>query len=120
MPSGRTAAGYRTYDADDVARMQRVLAYRELGFGLDEVRALLDDETDLVEELRRQSELLRDRASRLLQVAAALDRNREARQTGIELEPHELLEVFGDEDPAQHADVAPERWGDTDAHRQSQ
>ena len=119
VPSGRTAAGYRTYDADDVARLQRVLAYRELGFGLDEVRALLDDGTDVVGELRRQSELLRDRASRLLQVAAALDREREARQMGIELEPHELLEVFGDDDPTEHAAEARERWADTDAYRQS-
>ena len=120
VPSGRTAAGYRTYDADDLARLQRALAYRELGFGLDEVRALLDDGADVVEELRRQSELLRDRAGRLLSMAAALDRNREARRMGIELEPHELLEVFGDSDPTEHAQEAQERWGDTDAYRQSQ
>ena len=38
---------------------------------------------------------------------------------GIELEPHELREVFGDEDPTQHAAEAQERWGDTDAWAQS-
>ncbi len=39
---------------------------------------------------------------------------------GIELDPQELREVFGDEDPTQHADEARERWGDTDAWTQSQ
>ena len=39
---------------------------------------------------------------------------------GIELEPHEVLEVFGEEDPTQYAEEAEQRWGDTDAYRQSQ
>jgi hypothetical protein len=38
---------------------------------------------------------------------------------GIELDPHELREVFGDEDPTQHAEEVRERWGDTEAYAQS-
>src|SRR5699024_2103195 len=34
-PSERTAAGYRLYTAADVARIHRVLVYRELGVSLD-------------------------------------------------------------------------------------
>lgn len=120
VPSGRTAAGYRVYDADDLARLQRVLAYRQLGFGLDAVRELLDGDADVATELRRQAVLLRERAARLLRVADTLETNAEARRMGIELEPHELLEVFGDEDPTLHAAEAEQRWGDTDAWRQSQ
>lgn len=124
-PSGRTAAGYRLYSADDVARLQRVLAHRALGFSLEEVRQLLDDdELDVADALRRQSERLRDSAGRLLAMADAVDRSRRARTMGIELEPHEVLEVFGpcgsDDDPTRHADEAEQRWGDTDAYRQSQ
>lgn len=121
VPCGRTTAGYRSYDADDLERLQRVFAYRELGFGLDGIGALLDDDgTDVTAELRRQSVLLRDKAARLLAMAAALDTNVEARRMGIELEPHELLEVFGEQDPTQYAAEAEQRWGDTDACRQSQ
>ena len=120
VPGGRTAAGYRVYDADDLTRLQRVLAYRELGFGLDEIGALLGDDVDVVVELRRQADLLRDKGARLLRMAAAIDTNVEARRMGIELEPHELLEVFGDHDPTQHAAEAEQRWGSTDAYRQSQ
>lgn len=38
---------------------------------------------------------------------------------GINLDPDEMLEVFGEHDPTQHAQEAEERWGDTDAYRES-
>ena len=37
----RTAGGYRTYDATHERRLRFVLRARELGFALDEIRALL-------------------------------------------------------------------------------
>ncbi len=39
---------------------------------------------------------------------------------GIGLDPSEIREVFGDEDPTQHGEQARSRWGDTDAWAQSQ
>jgi MerR family transcriptional regulator, thiopeptide resistance regulator len=39
---------------------------------------------------------------------------------GISLTPEERFEVFGDHDPAQHADEAKQRWGETEAYKQSQ
>src|SRR6266581_2937981 len=41
-PSLHTESGYRLYTAADVARLQQVLSLRQLGFGLEEVRACLD------------------------------------------------------------------------------
>lgn len=38
---------------------------------------------------------------------------------GINLTPEERLEVFGDFDPDAHAAEVEERWGDTDAYRES-
>jgi hypothetical protein len=38
---------------------------------------------------------------------------------GIKLTPEERLEVFESFDPDTHAIEAEERWGDTDAHRES-
>ena len=40
-PAGRTAAGYRTYDAADVHTLRFVRRARDLGFGVDEIAALL-------------------------------------------------------------------------------
>jgi DNA-binding transcriptional MerR regulator len=42
-PSERTAAGHRRYTAADLQRLQQLRFYRELGFGLDEIAAILAD-----------------------------------------------------------------------------
>src|SRR5437016_1076262 len=42
QPSLHTEAGHRLYTADDVARLQRVLSLRQLGFSLEEVRGCLE------------------------------------------------------------------------------
>ena len=121
VPSGRTASGSRTYAPGDLERLQQVLTYRELGFSLEDVRRLLDDPAvDPLDHLRRQQSLLADRIAQLQSVAALVSRAVEARSMGIELDPHELREVFGDDDPTQHAEQARERWGDTTAYAQSQ
>lgn len=119
-PGARSDAGYREYDQDDLARLQRILAYRELGFSLDDVARLLDDPaSDPVSQLRRQHGLVLDRMQRLAQIAAVLERTLEAHAMGIRLTAEEMLEVFGDHDPVRYADELQERWGDTDAYRQS-
>ena len=42
QPSRRTAAGHRLYGGEEVARLQQIQSLRRLGFGLDEIRELLD------------------------------------------------------------------------------
>ena len=120
-PSGRTAAGYRSYAAADIDRLHQVLVYRALGFGLEEVATLLDDpDADPLEHLRRQHRLLLDRLEADRQLLAAVEKEMEARQMGIPLTPEERFEVFGENDPVQYEAEAEERWGDTEAYQQSQ
>ncbi|MBX6391133.1 MAG: MerR family transcriptional regulator [Frankia sp.] len=122
MPSGRTSAGYRVYRRSDLERLRQVLVYRELGFPLEEVRALVDDPaTDTVGHLRRQRELLVARGRQLAAMVAAIDRHLEAHKMGIQLSPQEQVEVFGtDKVGGEWADEAEQRWGDSDAYRESQ
>lgn len=120
-PSGRTRAGYRRYDDADLDRLQQILFYRELGFPLEEIAAILDDPgVDPVTHLRRQHELLTGRVRRLQEMVEAIEFAMEARKVGIQLTPEERFEVFGDFDPDQHAEEAERRWGDTEAYRESQ
>lgn len=119
-PSERSAAGYRLYDADDVERLTRILYYRDLGFGLDDVTALLDGDTDPADHLRDQHRLLSEQLTRMQGLVAAIERELEAHMSGIRLTPEEQLEVFGESwDPA-YRDEAQERWGETPAWAQSQ
>jgi MerR family transcriptional regulator, thiopeptide resistance regulator len=120
VPGTRTAAGYRQYSHPDVRRLQRVLAYRELGLSLDEIARLLDDPAaDPLRMLRDQHTAISARIDRLRTIAAVLEETMEAQRMGINLTPGELLEVFGDEHPEQYATEAEERWGDSDPYRQS-
>lgn len=120
-PSGRSEAGYRIYEAWDLERLQRILFYRELGFTLQEIAAIVDDpHTDAVGHLERQRGLLTERIGRLQKMVAAIDYEMEAREMDINLTPEERLEVFGDFKPEDHAEEAEQRWGDSEAYRQSQ
>ena len=41
-PACRTQAGYRLYDQGSLERLQQILLFRELGFPLKEIGAILD------------------------------------------------------------------------------
>ncbi|MER6310287.1 MerR family transcriptional regulator [Streptomyces sp. NPDC001657] len=120
-PGERNHAGHRRYGDDDLDRLQQILFYRELGFPLDEVAALLDDPgADPQEHLRRQHDLLTARIGKLQDMAAAVAHAMEARRMNVRLTPEEKFEVFGDFDPDAHAAEVEERWGGTDAYDESQ
>lgn len=120
-PSGRSDAGYRRYGEADLDRLQRILFYRELGFGLDQIKSVMTDGgADAAGHLRRQRAMLRDRIGRLERMVAAIEKAMEARTMGINLTPEERFEVFGDHDPDEYAAEVEERWGDSDAYRESQ
>ncbi|MGP9844603.1 MerR family transcriptional regulator [Brachybacterium sp. 107] len=135
-PGGRSWSGYRLYGADDVARIHRVLVYRELGLALAEIGRILDDPSvDPREHLHRQRTLLQERIRRLEKTARAVDEMIERTDmtheksttnatgttgtTGTSLSPEEQARIFGtDWDPA-YEDEARERWGGSDAWKQS-
>jgi MerR family transcriptional regulator, thiopeptide resistance regulator len=119
-PSDRTASGYRLYAERDLDRLHAVLAYRELGFALDEVAALLDGSADPLDHLRRQHRLVRERIDQLSRLLGSLEKTMEAHMSGMRLTPEERFDVFGEHDPEQYADEARDRWGETDAYRASQ
>lgn len=121
VPGVRTAAGYRGYTDADVERLHAVLVYRAAGLPLDEIAALLDDDTvDVPTRLGHQHALLRQQADRLQQSIAALERLMDAHRSGIQLTAEEQVEIFGttvfDEE---YATEAQHRWGETDAWKQS-
>ena len=39
--------GYRSYQADQLSRLNRIVALRDLGFGLDQIAELVTEQIDL-------------------------------------------------------------------------
>jgi len=110
-PDTRSEAGYRLYADADCERLQEILFYRELGFGLEEINALLQDpDYERVGALRHQRDLLVIRRDRLQTMIGAVETALEAHERGITMTKEEMFEVFGDFDSAAHEAEVEERW----------
>lgn len=98
-PSGRSAAGHRLYQPDDVEQLLRIRALRQLGVGLDEIgRCLQRPEGETAAVLRRRLETITaeiEVAQRLRQrlegLLTALDHRA---GTDVEVDVDTLLETL--------------------------
>ncbi|MBT2455504.1 MerR family transcriptional regulator [Streptomyces sp. ISL-86] len=97
-PAGRSAGGYRLYDAEAVARLDLVRSLRELGFDLDTVRRVLARQVTVHDVARTQLRAL-NAEIRMLQVRRAV-LQRVARHGSTTEEMglmHELARMSADE-----------------------
>ena len=118
--SNRSEGGYRLYGPEAVDRLQEVLFFRELGFGLEAIKDIVNGpDYERADVLARQRRLVERRAERLLDMMESLDKAIEAERQGIEMSTDEKLEIFGEFDPEAHVDEATARWSGTDAYKQS-
>ncbi|WP_406371835.1 MerR family transcriptional regulator [Streptomyces sp. NBC_01550] len=89
LPPDRTdpATGYRFYGAAQLARLNRIIALKDLGFTLQQVQAVLDDQVG-PEELRGMLRLRQVELETAMAAAAARLAQVEARLRSIESEGH--------------------------------
>jgi DNA-binding transcriptional MerR regulator len=120
VPSERSRAGYRLYTDGDLARLQQVVVYRRLELPLEEIATLLDGEEDAVDHLRRQRATVMSRLDELRELVSAIDRALEREMNDQPATPEDLKELFGDGFEDEYQQEAQERWGETDAWKQSQ
>lgn len=117
-PSARSFAGYRLYTPDDLARLAEIVVYRRLELPLEEIRQLLNS-GDTREHLLRQRDLVMGRVDELHQLVTAIDNALEKTMADEELTTEDMKELFGERFEENQAE-AEQRWGDTDAWRESQ
>lgn len=85
LPRGRiSTSGYRLYGPEQVDRLQQILFYRELGFALLDIRAILDDPAF-------------DKAQALMNHRVQLVKRRDALNTLIQNVESSLCELKGGE-----------------------
>jgi MerR family transcriptional regulator, thiopeptide resistance regulator len=119
VPKERTGAGYRRYDQDDLLRLQQILIGREQGLTLEEIRRSLDDPRfDRRQALLAQKRQLQEQARRTSEMIHAVDAALSLLEEhpGVTMDMKDLFDGF---DPARYEAEARERWGDTDAYRES-
>lgn len=118
-PSERSHAGYRLYTADDLARLATIVTYRRLDLPLDEVAALLRGDGSTLEHLRRQRVAVMGKVEELHGLVDAIDRALEREMNEQPATREDLKEIFGDGFKDEYQQEAQERWGETDAWKQS-
>jgi DNA-binding transcriptional MerR regulator len=118
-PSQRSAAGYRLYDDRDALRLQQVLVLRELGMPLDQIGPAIDAATDRAALLRSHRVALAEKRSRIDAMLSAVDAALEVLERGTAMTPEDFKTMFDGFNPADHEDEARERWGNTDAYKES-
>lgn len=78
--------GYRDYSVTQLPRLHRILALRDLGFGIDEIRSLLQDEPT-VEELRGMLRLRQTQLETSIEAEREQLRRVEAHLRALERKP---------------------------------
>ena len=114
-PAKVTEAGYRLYDDAALGRLQTILLFRTLQFPLKEIKAMLDAaDFDPMTALDAQIRLLELRREHLDQL---IDHARQIQKTGVMTMN---FKAYDTKKLDAYAAQAKERWGHTDAWRESQ
>lgn len=117
-PQGVTEAGYRIYGEAEMARLQEILFFRELGFELAEIKKIMTSPGyDRSEALRRQRDMLileRNRLSSIIELAERALKG----EKNMSFAPFDQSEL--EEKREEYAREARERWGDTPEYAESE
>jgi DNA-binding transcriptional MerR regulator len=120
VPRARNSAGYRLYGDEDLLRLQQILIGRELGLSLEEIRRSLDDPRfDRKKALLTQKEQLRARVRQTEAMIRAVDVALAIVEKKAKGGTMDMKEIFDGFDPSEYEDEARERWGKTDAYKES-
>ena len=108
--------GYRFYDEASLERMQEILFYRELDFPLKSIAEILASPNyDKQKTLAEQKRLLTLKKDRLERLIAALEQAEKGEITMSAFDNSEYETAR-----QQYEDEAKQRWGGTDAYKESQ
>ncbi|MCC7105683.1 MAG: MerR family transcriptional regulator [Chloroflexi bacterium] len=119
--SSTSEAGYRLYSDADLDRLQEILFFRELRFGLKEIKAIVESPGfDRKEALRAHRQLLAEQQRRLGQLVELADRTIDALERGQTMDEQARFSGFDDSKLEAYREEARQRWGHTEAYKESE
>lgn len=118
----KNESGYRVYGSAEIDRLQLILFYRELGFGLHDIAKLLDEPGfDEIEALIGQREQLLRERSRLDLLISNVEKTISTKQGESRMADHEKFEGFKkqlvDDNEAAYGKEIRDKYGDAEVDR---
>ena len=118
-------SGYRFYGNEELEKLHQILFFRELDFSLEEIKNILNSpEFDKGHCLGVHRQLLLEKRQRLDNIIASLDKTLLSLKGGKEMSKKEMFKPFDmkniEEHKAKYAEETKERYGKTDAYKESQ
>lgn len=106
--------GYRYYEEEQLFMLQQILFYRELGFELKHINALLTrSDFDRVEALKTHKAILLKNKTRMLELLTTIDKTIDKLTKGTTMKPSEMFKGFSKEKQAEYEKYLVDRYGAT-------
>jgi DNA-binding transcriptional MerR regulator len=119
-PSFIKSNGYRYYEEKELIKLQQVLFFRELDFPLEKIKEIMESPTfDPSVALADQKKLLELKRKRIDGLLRTIEQTIVAVKGGEHMSDDAKYAAFNDPEYQKHKDEVEERWGNTDAYKQS-
>lgn len=113
--------GYRIYGEKELLKLQQILFFRELEFPLEEIAKIIGAPGfDMRAALSDQRKLIELKKKRLNGLIRTIDKTLDKLNQKNTMKDQELYGNFGSEEIDKYAAEAKQRWGNTEAYRESQ
>lgn len=104
--------GYRYYSEEDMETLQQILFYKYLGFALKDIQQLMQgEETDQLERLTNQLELLEKEQKRLSTLMTTIKKTIQTKKGMLHMTTEEKFRGFTYEDGLAYQDEAIQTYG---------
>jgi DNA-binding transcriptional MerR regulator len=111
--------GYREYGESELLRLQQILFFRELDLPLEDISKIINaPDFMIVDALRDHKKLIKLKQKHLEALLNTIDKTIK-RMNKQNIKDEELYDAFKDNDVKQYQDEVKQRWGNTEAYKQS-
>ena len=113
--------GYREYEEAELLRLQQIMFFRELDFSLLQIKKNLSSPRfDMRLALQEQKHLIKIKRHRLDRLITTIDKTIKKINHELTMEDQELYGNFSKAEIEKYTEEAKDRWGHTEAFKQSQ
>lgn len=112
--------GYRYYEEKELVRLQQILFFRELDFSLEKIKMIMHSPTyDQLAALEDQKRLLEVKKERVNNMITLISKTIDSLKGGETMSNDDKYSAFTDPTYQKYKDEVEQRWGNTDAYKQS-